>query len=292
MKRDSLDLIDQIGRINVRPFLAPVPDAGSVVVSTIQEGIRFRYRIARDPGWWVLYCDQTTVRRVESPTSMFDIVHYLEALPRFLVIAVHRLHEDTWMVVPWNYGDAGQRGWSGGEPRAVHLVRDSVRPFDILVARRLGPTLLYDTMDAGLGTASVSEEARALFDSRNDDASVPGAPREMEEAHDLLRGYVLGLRRAERLRDERERRDSVEGKLRWHLGFMGADLVGWHEAGEGYEVRWSYEGREYTTTLRRDFQVASAGICLDGTDQRHNLSSIVAVMEEARRQGRDAQDDW
>lgn len=292
MKLDSVDLIDKIGRIRVLPFLAPIPDAGSVVVSTIQEGMRFRYRIERAPGWWVLHCDQTTVRRVESPTSMFEIVRYLEALPRFLVIAVHRLHEDTWMVVPWNYGDAGQRGWSGGQPRAVHLVRDGIRPFDVLYVRRLGQTLLYDTLDTGLGTALISEEARALFDSGGDDGRVAAAPREMEEAHDLLRGYVLGLRRAERLRDERERRDSVECKLRWHLGFMGADLVGWHEAGEGYEVRWSYEGREYATTLRRDLQVASAGICLNGTDQRHNLSSIVAVMEEASRQGRDSQDDW
>ncbi len=292
MKRDSLELIDKIGRIKVRPFLAPVPDAGSVVVSTIQEGMQFRYRISRDPGWWVLYCDQTRVQRVDPPASMFDIVRYLEALPRFIVIAVHRLHEDTWMVVPWNYGDAGQRGWPGGQPRAVHLVRDSIRPFDVLSVRRLGRTLLYDTVDTGIGTASISEEARTLFDSGRDDARVAGAPPEMEEAHDLLRGYVLGLRRAERLRDERQGRDSVEGKLRWHLGFMGAELVGWHEAGEGYEVRWSHEGREYTTTLRRDFQVASAGICLDGTDQRHNLSSIVAVMEQAHRQGRDAQDEW
>ena len=43
--------------------------------------------------------------------------------------------------------------------------------------------------------------------------------------------------------------------------------------------------------LRQDLQVASAGICLDGTDQAHNLSSIVGVMDEAVRGGMD-DEDW
>ena len=73
--------------------------------------------------------------------------------------------------------------------------------------------------------------------------------------------------------------------MSWHLAFVGAEFLGWHEAGEGYEVRWRHGGHEYRTRLRQDLQVESADICLDGTDLRHNLSSIVAVMEEGRRRG-------
>ena len=150
MSRSTLDLIDQIGRIRVRPFLAPIPDAESVVVTTVQEGVQFNYRLVREPGWWVLHCDQVEVRQVEPLSSMFETVRYLAALPRFLVIAVHRLRADTWLVVPWNGSDAAQRGWHRGEPRAIHLVRDAIRPFDVVVARRLGSTLLYDSLDEGL----------------------------------------------------------------------------------------------------------------------------------------------
>ena len=149
MKRSTLDLIDEIGCIQVRPFLAPIPDADSVVVMTVQGGVQFNYRVVRDPGWWVLHCDQVAVRRVEAPTSMFETVRFLAALPRFLVLAVHRLRADTWLVVPWNGSDAEQRGWPRGEPQAMHLVQDAIRPFDVVVARRLGRTLLYDSLDEG-----------------------------------------------------------------------------------------------------------------------------------------------
>ncbi len=287
MKRGAIDLIEKIGRIQVRPFLAPIPDAGTVVVTTVQEGVRFNYRVTREPGWWVLHCDRSAVRQVETPHSMFEVVQYLAALPRFLVIAVHRLRADTWMVVPWNASDAAQRGWPDGEPRPLHLVRDAVRPFDVLVARRLGQTMLYDTLDDGLGTSVVAEAMRNAFDTGREAVAAAGTPPEMRRAFALLNDYTGALARTE----EERSRAPVERQLRWHLAFVGAELLGWNEAGEGYEVRWRYNDREHTVLLRRDFQVASAGICLDGTDLHHNLSSIVGVMDEATRRGSTI-DEW
>ena len=102
VSRSTLDLIDQIGHIRVRPFLAPIPDAERVVVTTVQEGVQFNYHLVQEPGWWVLHCDQVEVRQVEPLRRMFETVRYLAALPRFLVIAVQQLRADTWMVVPWN----------------------------------------------------------------------------------------------------------------------------------------------------------------------------------------------
>ena len=290
MTHSRIDLINRIGRIEVRPFLAPIPDARSVIVTTIQEGIQFNYRITEEPGWWILYCNQSTIRRVEKPTSMFEIIQFLEVLPRFLVIAVHRLRTDTWMVVPWNTSDANQRGWHDGEPKALHLVRDNIRPFDVVVTRRLGQILYYDTLEDSLGTTSISEKMREEFNAGRIDSQMIGAPPEMWRVHSILSDYVSTVQRTEQERIQVEYRQSVEGQLRWHLAFVGAELRGWHEAGEGYEVHWRYEGHERTTILRRDFQVASAGICLDGTDQRHNLSTIVGVMEQARN--REMDDEW
>ena len=47
----------------------------------------------------------------------------------------------------------------------MHLVRDAIRPFDVVVARRLGSTLLYDSLDEGLGAGRVSEAVRDSLSS-------------------------------------------------------------------------------------------------------------------------------
>ena len=71
MSRSTLDLIDQIGHIRVRPFLAPIPDAERVVVTTVQEGVQFNYHLVQEPGWWVLHCDQVEVRYVKGGEKVY-----------------------------------------------------------------------------------------------------------------------------------------------------------------------------------------------------------------------------
>ena len=71
MSRSTLDLIDQIGHIRVRPFLAPILDAERVVVTTVQEGVQFNYHLVQEPGWWVLHCDQVEVRHVKGGEKVY-----------------------------------------------------------------------------------------------------------------------------------------------------------------------------------------------------------------------------
>lgn len=70
------------------------------------------------------------------------------------------------------------------------------------------------------------------------------------------------------------------------LLYSGATLKAWMERGQGYEVIWEHEGREYRTFIKPDLFAESAGICLSGRDSDYSLSAIVHVMAEARRLGR------
>ena len=74
--------------------------------------------------------------------------------------------------------------------------------------------------------------------------------------------------------------------VRWHLEFMGAELNSWHESGNEYRITWTHGGQTHSMDVARSGFVESAGVCLEGTDRRHNLSSIVAVMQEHARLGR------
>ena len=105
-------------------------------------------------------------------------------------------------------------------------------------------------------------------------------------AQDIIRQREVELERRkrelERLEREAVLRGSLETRVQQHLDFMGADMVQWEEEGEGVRVTWEYEGYRHTSRIARDTSVLSAGICLSGTDREHNLSTLVATIQEAR----------
>ena len=278
-----VDVVEQVGSHTPKPFIAPIPDAEVVDVFTLQDGIPYTFKLrAQSPGWWqVVPVSKSWAHLGEVPQSC-DILAYLDQLPRFYAICCFRLSERTWLVVPYNASDTAQRGWPNGEPRAMHLVRHAIRPFDVVVTRSLAGTLLYEDLDTRLGNWLFTESLRFAVE---EDSIEPSA----STRNDFKNAYQIVYHRKVELKAEAQRQAiekqhyTTEGKLRWQLAFMGANLESWLESGEGYKVTWSHEGERYSMRLRRDKRIASAGICLDRTDSSHNLSSIVAVMEEAKR---------
>jgi hypothetical protein len=286
--RDLLSVIDRMADHRPEPFVAPLPEAERITVLTIQDGIPYRFKV-RDPvrGWWRLRpnVERGTARRVDE-AQPGDVLTYLAELPRFLAIALFRLEPQTWLCMPWNASDAAQRGWPDGEPRVLHLVHDAIRAFDPVQARSLAGLMLYG------GMANLYQ---AMYDAQALQADLSCEPRHAtyRQARRIVlqRNEQLRLQAAAEERQRRrlavaqaavERRQSIEEHIAWQLGFMGAQLVGWAEAGESLEVTWEYEGHEHTAEVRRDLVGLSAGICLAGTAGSHNLSSLVAAIQRAR----------
>lgn len=148
-----LELIEELARegraLQERVILAPVPEGRQAFVNVLIDGRPYRLKVKRlSPGWWLLRpLSDYEAEALEEPLP-WQIARYLNELPAIRVIAAHRLGRETWLVSPWNSGDARQRGWpmlgSAPQPRVCHLVCGAVHPFDVLVARVLGNLLLYD----------------------------------------------------------------------------------------------------------------------------------------------------
>ena len=108
------------------------------------------------------------------------------------------------------------------------------------------------------------------------------------------------MRQLERIEQEKLQRgarlrkmQTELGKLETSLEVMGAKLFDWTREIDGYLVRWEIDGQVYRMNVDINLRVKSAGVCLDGTDDWHSLSSVVSVMQErAGAIENDEHEDW
>ena len=160
---------------------------------------------------------------------------------------------------------------------------------------RLVHLLLFNQVASRL---SVQDDVRACRGALGGDDAPLVAPSFVHAWHIVYQRVLEERCRAEeerrrlaRLHAEEKRRErmaTTEGRLRWYLKFMGADMVGWREEGEGFRVTWEYDGHTHSARIGRNLRLDSAGICLGhrGQERQQNLSSVVAVIQEARRRHR------
>jgi len=268
-------------------FLAPIPGARNVQVFSLQDNIPYTFLLSgmHYPGWYHIDPVGKTQALVSDREVLArDKFQYLEQLPRFYVIAISPVNETTWLCAPYNQADAQQRGWRNGIPQNVYLASGNVQPFDVLVTRRLDQILLFEDVNTRIETLTRECQQFVL-----DDEYLPRI-KEFSAVVSIVRSF---LRQQQAEREEEERRQriaariaSVEDQARWQLEFMGAQLIDMSKNRNGYTITWSHDGATFTQDVSDNLQIRSAGICLAGTDRRHNLSSIVAVMQEARHEHR------
>jgi len=258
----------RVAEFQPRPFIAPIWNPRMRVLA-IQDRIPFHVNIeAPSPGWWKIIpsfkLNGIWTETGTLPAAPWEIYEFLEQLPRFYVITLFRVRENTWLCVPYNASDAQQRGWPASTPREVYLVAENISPLMCVSVRKFANVLLYDSPGERLAETSPN----------------------LQMAQEIIRQRELELEKSKKEAVEAARKleesNSIEGKIKDNLDFMGANLVQWEEEGEGIRVTWEYEGYRHSSRITRDAGVLSAGICLDGTDREHNLSALVAVIQEAR----------
>ncbi len=271
------DLINRVADHKPRHFIAPVMSRKAKLF-VIQDGIPYWFYAEVDyPSWYYLMPRKTgglagrffaDPKRQANPHEYID---YLGALPVFQAIALFPISDTVWLVMPYNIADAEQRGWPEGAPRSMHLTMDNISSMDVITSRLLAPrTLIFDH----------------LFD-------LPIARREMKIARDIFDRRLEAIRKQEALTARANKLQTEEGRLTESLKFMGADLQEWTREIDGYVVRWSIDGQVYRTQIDTNMRVVSAGVCLNGTDDWHSLSSVVQVMQErASAINADEHGDW
>jgi hypothetical protein len=281
----------QAERLREHRVLAPLPEAKGHRVTTLIEGTPYHLQVPGvKPGWWLLQPLSDHEAKVLGKPPPYEIVRYLQQLPAIRVIAVYRLGRKSWLVYPWNVGDADQRGWPSASaehyvprPQPLHLVEaPGIRPFHVLVARMLNGLVLYDEYDRRTLWALRAAELQACLEKQEWSPKIRGLTPELQAVLSLHHHRFLLEEKRRIQQEEAEKRGTLQGWLQSALEYSGAQLLAWTEHGEGYEVVWEHEGRQYRTLIRPDLFVESAGICLSGRDSDYNLSAIVHVMRLAR----------
>ena len=105
----------------------------------------------------------------------------------------------------------------------------------------------------------------------------------------------IGAERRAREQVEREKRavelarwqETLEGRISLALSHTGAELVNWRRNGQRQAVvRYRVAGRRFECVIDTEsLQIMDAGICLSGTDEELNLSSLPSAVREAIESG-------
>jgi hypothetical protein len=298
-----LDVFNRMQNHEPIDFVAPVPANGDVSLWVYQDNIPYQFKVRPNgtAGWYNLRPIDKKRARIIGEANALDIQKYLAQLASFHVITVYPIDETSWLVFPYNESDASQRGWMKGEPKVMKFVDGrNLRPLDVVVARRLGDMLLYHH-HARIDTSSVKKVQRDL------DTAVRNVLRFSEVSGGVpsylanpVKAYldrqaelerIAGARQIELL-EARRRQEALEllqtahGRIATYLGWAGAELVNWKEVGnDKVSVTYRHEGAEITIPIVdvNTMRCEVAGICLNRTDQKYTLTSIVKVMHQARQ---------
>jgi hypothetical protein len=270
-------LIDKFSH-PVPPFVAPVLP-GTQRVYTRIASVPYTYHVSEKPGWHKLKGDKRLARSVGEP-EMWEINSYLELLkPSWRLNVLYRLGGQSWLCLPDNLSDASQKGWNAG-PVAVHLISDTVEPFDTIQAQGGLVGLVYRP-----GSAS-KIHGRGPEDMLLNVTIGNGLSTEVRQAVRMVKSRMESVRIAEAEKAKADQLKTTEGRLRYQLSFMGAELVSWKESGYDLIVSWKDNGIEYQSRVTAQANGVSAGICLSGQDSKYNLAGFVSVMREARQLNR------
>lgn len=282
-----LDAIERVEHQQLRRFVAPIPTVGKRTrVFSLQDDIPRWFTVDNSQaGWWTI--DPILGGALDGAVILHRALEkhrleYLQQLPSFNVLPIFPVDDKakTWLVTPYNLADAGQRGWNEYEPRLMYLADGAILPLQTVTVRQMGSTLLFDRVSTIHGAEWLGRSYRAGVE-RGDTLDYDKCPHKSYAlAVRILADRMVEIRRKRLEREQAEKLQSFEGRMQFHLEFMGAKLEEWNEGLTGYNVRWSIDGEEYRMTIDDKMHINAAGICLAGTDLEHNLSTIVDVMQQ------------
>jgi hypothetical protein len=282
--KDVLDrLEEEERRFAGTLFLAPVlPGRGVMVrIAGIQCRVD-RIRGLPDPrfrGWAVLRALSAFEAVFQRPAGMKECADYLALFPAVRLILLEPA-PDHWLAVPARRGD---RRFDIPGPVRLLLPAEGLLPFETVIARYDGRLFWHERRDPRSNPALAAYLREAL--SRRDAQDLPPRPEQLrkkglsEEEREAygLRWLLLAEERANR----------TEIRLSRALEHAQAGLRSYSEHSDAYVVRFTVDGREHTSVVRKDdLTVLSAGVCLSGQDRSFDLASLVGVLRQGGAEGR------
>lgn len=263
-------------------FLSPVLPGRSVRVRI--DGVILSLKVSSVKGWCVLRPISTTRAVFVRHATMTEQQSYLNLFPSLRLILCRK--NSMWNGVPASHSD---KRFSIAGLAPVEWVEE-VQIFDTVTCRFDGYTLWYDSHDDGRIALYLRQELQKLTEPCELEFS--GLTPEFRDAYLMAYGPAISA-------DVEAKRDKNEERLKSALRRAGADYQSYIEREQTYTVSYMVGGESHRSTVRKDtLQVESAGICLNNTDSRFDLQSLVSVISEGQtrnkivRVGENMRDDY
>ncbi len=228
------------------------------------------------PGWYILQPTSSTQAVIIREAEPFEIQKCLQKVPGLKTISVRRLASNSWLVFPYNLSDAKSRGFKQA-PQECYLIDRNLEPFMTIRTRSWAGQLVFDAVDL---LPCPTEYRVALEKQKLEPPVIKGVNPEFRMVYSIL---------TEEIKKAREK--TVEGRIKNAIEYLGAELIGYSEQGEGYSVEWRDDRQTYRTRIGQNLRLLSAGICLDGLEHEQTLASTVAVMRRSQERGYDDYED-
>jgi hypothetical protein len=266
------DLINQLAaaeeRFAERPFVAPVTRGARVRVRI--EGIVSELHVEPPSyeGWAVLKVAKPGWAQVTGDAPLARVREYLALFPRVTLVLCGR-EKGVWWGVQ-GQASASRVRLEGAAP--LHLSGEA-RLFEWVRARWDGARFLYEGREPGRDP-SVAAYLREALEAGTEPEAL--ARPTLSPPDRTAYGRQLELRRQAKRRTEADR-------LREAVTHSHGEFRDFTERDDHYVVSYLVDGAQHVTTVRKeDLSLLSAGICLDGEDEKFDLASLVGVIREGR----------
>lgn len=252
-------------------FLAPRIRGGEVRVKL--QGLINSYKAtpADFEGWGVFRTRADFTAVLERQAARPQVDKYLDLLSLARVILVRPLRDQSWLAYPVNRDVFAQK-FGPAKALTVHLVTLG-RAFEQALVRFDGASFWFDRIDRRANPKVPAMMAQSLKNFVNpEELKFTGLSPELREA------YRLVFAPADNLRVR-----CSEDRLRRALELGGGQLEGFVDHGDYWNTTWTTsDGDRHVSAIQKnDLTVLSAGICLDGEDEKFDLQSLVGVVEQA-----------
>jgi hypothetical protein len=262
-------LADREFQLRSHQFLAPCLKGGKI--RTRIQGLVYEFLPKpRDfEGWGIFHPLDTRTALRSQTAEIWQIDEYLKPAPQLLVRLIYPLKNQTWLAYPVNEGDMRQR-FGVVKPIALHLVSQGTA-FEVVVARRIGSSYWFDTIDRKADPAHTEALQQAIQRRISPaDLKFSGLTPEMRWVYESVVQRTAGFP------------DADEKRLQDALRTGGGQLDRFQDGGDFWTVDWrtGYGERHTSAISKQDLTVMTAGICLDGLDRDFDLQSLVGVVEQ------------
>lgn len=288
MYEGILNIISKIGKketdIINKVFVSPV--CANTTVATHVDGIIFPFTIPKTKdGWYRIQPIDNKKATIIDEADLSDREKYLKYLGKLRLVIVKKI-QGTFYGVP---DKVNKFGFRVNDLLPILLCDETPLDFDRVITRFDGANIWFDQVDQG-NDPTKAEYLRHCLAKITIVAESKGLEEGMDPANLSFSGLTLEEKIAFTLRlsvDKKLVVDSKKVQLKKDVEFAGGSFVGFAERADHYGVTYRVNGSEFTSYVSKDraHSVISAGLCLNGNDNKFDLKSLITVIREGHQKG-------